>query len=128
MSLRLPAGGRHDLVFVMPDTTVALVLDNDRDTGVLLRPDGDAEGEPRIEDTSDWPDLDLLKYGTPARAPFDPDAADRHFTLVLDRTVAMVDGRPAYAQTVNELGTRRSRTCWSPRAISSGSRSSTEAW
>jgi FtsP/CotA-like multicopper oxidase with cupredoxin domain len=103
MSVRLPAGGRYDLVFVMPDTAVALVLDNDRDTGVWLRPD-DAEREPRIEDTSDWPELDLLRYGTPARAPFDPDAADRDFTLVLDRAVAMVDGRPAYAQTVNGLG------------------------
>ncbi|MEV0492119.1 multicopper oxidase family protein [Streptomyces atratus] len=103
MSVRLPAGGRYDLVFVMPDTAVALVLDNDRDTGVWLRPD-DAEREPRIEDTSDWPELDLLRYGTPARAPFDPDAADRDFTLVLDRAVAMVDGRPAYARTVNGLG------------------------
>ncbi|SPT60139.1 multicopper oxidase family protein [Actinomadura madurae] len=104
VSLRLPAGGRYDLVFVMPDTTVALVLDNDRDTGVRLHPDGDAEREPRVEDTSDWPELDLLRYGTPARAPFDPDAADRHFTLVLDRAVAMVDGGPAYAQTVNGRG------------------------
>nr|WSY51203.1 multicopper oxidase family protein [Streptomyces sp. NBC_00886] len=104
VSLRLPAGGRYDLAFVMPDTAVALVLDNDRDTGVLLRPDDDAEDEPRIEDTSDWSELDLLRYGTPARAPFDPYAADRDFTLVLDRAVAMVDGRPAYAQTVNGLG------------------------
>ncbi|WP_406385985.1 multicopper oxidase family protein [Streptomyces sp. NBC_01618] len=103
MSVRLPAGGRYDLVFVMPDTAVALVLDNDRDTGVWLRPD-DAEREPRIKDTSDWPELDLLRYGTPACAPFDPDAADRDFALVLDRAVAMVDGRPAYAQTVNGLG------------------------
>ncbi|WP_330461682.1 multicopper oxidase family protein [Streptomyces sp. NBC_00820] len=104
VSLRLPAGGRYDLMFVMPDTAVALVLDNDRDTGVLLRPDDDAEREPRIEDTSDWPELDLLRYGTPARAPFDPDTADRDFTLVLDRAAAMVDGRPAYAQAVNGLG------------------------
>ncbi|GAA3831218.1 multicopper oxidase family protein [Streptomyces chiangmaiensis] len=104
VSLRLPAGGRYDLVFVMPDTAVALVLDNHRDTGVTLHPDDDAEREPRIEDTSDWPELDLLRYGTPARAPFDPDAADRHFTLVLDRALAMVDGRPAYAQTVNGRG------------------------
>jgi FtsP/CotA-like multicopper oxidase with cupredoxin domain len=104
VSLRLPAGGRYDLVFAMPDTPVALVVDDDRDTGVLLRPDGDADAEPRTEDTSDWPELDLLDYGTPARVPFDPDTADRHFTLVLDRALAMVDGRPAYAQTVNGQG------------------------
>ncbi|PJE95962.1 copper oxidase [Streptomyces carminius] len=104
VSLRLPAGGRYDLVFVMPDADVALVIDNDRDTGVWLRPDDGAERGPRIEDTSQWPELDLLRYGTPARPPFDPDAADRHFTLVLDRAVAMVDGRPAYAQAVNGRG------------------------
>ncbi|CAL9375229.1 hypothetical protein SUDANB176_00949 [Streptomyces sp. enrichment culture] len=104
VSLRLPAGGRYDLVFAMPDTAVALVLDNDRGTGVRLHPDDDAAREPRIEDTSDWPELDLLRYGTPARVPFDPDAADRDFTLVLDRAVAMVDGRPSYAQAVNGRG------------------------
>ncbi|KES08636.1 multicopper oxidase [Streptomyces toyocaensis] len=103
VSLRLPAGGRYDLVFVMPDTAVALVLDDDREKGVWLRP-GDAGHEPRTEDTSGWPELDLLRYGTPARLPFDPDTADREFTLVLDRAVAMVDGRPSYAQAVNGLG------------------------
>ncbi|MER5206599.1 multicopper oxidase family protein [Streptomyces sp. NPDC002825] len=104
VSLRLPAGGRHDLVFVMPDRPVALMLDDDRDTGVSLHPDENADREPWTADTSDWPELDLLRYGTPARAPFDPDAADRHFTLVLDRAVALVEGRPAYAQTVNGRG------------------------
>ncbi|MGV9841479.1 multicopper oxidase domain-containing protein [Streptomyces fungicidicus] len=103
VGLRLPAGGRYDLVFVMPDTAVALVLDNDRGTGVSLHPD-DAGREPRTEDTSDWPELDLLRYGAPSRLPFDPDAADREFTLVLDRAVAMVDGRPSYAQAVNGRG------------------------
>jgi FtsP/CotA-like multicopper oxidase with cupredoxin domain len=33
--------------------------------------------------------------------PFDPRDADRHFTLVLDRGIAMVDGRPSYAHIVN---------------------------
>ncbi|WP_338682333.1 multicopper oxidase family protein [Streptomyces acidiscabies] len=104
VSLRLPAGGRYDLVFAMPDTAVALVLADGGDTGVLLRPHDGAGDEPRTEDTSDWPELDLLRYGTPARASFDPDAADRNFTLVLDRSLAVVDGGPAYAQTVNGLG------------------------
>lgn len=35
------------------------------------------------------PELDLLRYGTPAAVPFDPRAADRHYTMVLDRGVAM---------------------------------------
>ncbi|MEV4139324.1 multicopper oxidase family protein [Dactylosporangium sp. NPDC049742] len=106
--LRLPAGGRYDLVFAMPDTPVALVLDNDHAGGLRLRPDDHAgavgEGT-AVEDTSGWPELDLLRYGTPAAVPFDADSrADRHFTIVLDRGVAMVDGRPAYGQTVNGRG------------------------
>lgn len=105
VGLRVPAGGRYDLVFDMPDTTVALVLDNDRDCGLRLRPDGDpAEPEPEVPDSSAWPELDLLHYGQPTAVPFDPETADRHFTIVLDRGVAMVDGRPAYAHTVNGRG------------------------
>ncbi len=103
--LRLPAGGRYDLVFVMPDGPVALVLDNDRDGGLWLRPQDDpAGGEPAVEDTSNWPELDLLHYGIPAAVPFDAGAPDRHFTIVLDRGVAIVDGAPAYAHTVNGRG------------------------
>ncbi|MFI5490275.1 multicopper oxidase family protein [Micromonospora echinaurantiaca] len=104
VGLHLPAGGRYDLVFVMPDTSVALVVDDDRGGGLRLHPDGDAAGAARIEDTSDLPELDLLRYGAPAAPPFDIHDADRHFTMVLDRGVAMVDGRPAYAQTVNGRG------------------------
>ncbi|MPZ61283.1 MAG: multicopper oxidase domain-containing protein [Propionibacteriales bacterium] len=104
VGLRLPAGGRYDLVFVMPDTPVALVLDNERDGGMRLRPDDYAGEEPAVEDTSSWPELDLLHYGAPAAVPFDAGNADRHFTMVLDRGVAMVDGGPTYAQTVNGRG------------------------
>jgi FtsP/CotA-like multicopper oxidase with cupredoxin domain len=85
----------------MPDTAVALVVDGDRDGGVRLRPSEVASGDVVIKD---GPELDLLRYGVPATLPFDPRAADRHFTMVLDRGVALVDGRPAYAQTVNGRG------------------------
>ncbi len=106
--LRLAAGGRYDLIFVMPDQPVALVLDQDHDGGLRLRPGGSggaAGDDPAVEDTSGWPELDLLRYGTPAAVPFGPGSrADRHFTMVLDRGVAIVDGRPAYAQTVNGRG------------------------
>ncbi|MBE3015918.1 multicopper oxidase family protein [Microbispora sp. NEAU-D428] len=104
VGLHLPAGGRYDLVFLMPDTSVALVVDDDRDGGLRLRPRGAAPGEAPAEDTSGFPELDLLRYGAPAAVPFDARDADRHFTMVLDRGVAMVDGRPAYAQTVNGRG------------------------
>jgi FtsP/CotA-like multicopper oxidase with cupredoxin domain len=101
--LRLPAGGRYDLAFVMPHTPVALVVDNDHTGGLRLRP-ADHAGT-AADDTSGWPELDLLRYGTPAAVPFDTARhTDRHFTMVLDRGVAMVDGRPAYAQTVNGHG------------------------
>ncbi|MFL6140476.1 MAG: multicopper oxidase domain-containing protein [Labedaea sp.] len=102
VGLRLPAGGRYDLTFVMPDRSVALVLDNDRDGGLWLSPHTGAD--PPAEDTSNWPELDLLHYGSPASVAFDADRADRHFTLVLDRGLAVVDGRPAYAHTVNGRG------------------------
>ncbi|WP_067479818.1 multicopper oxidase family protein [Nocardia amamiensis] len=102
--LRLPAGGRYDLVFVMPSTSVALVLD-DRAARVWLRPQAGAlDGEPTTQHTADWPELDLLTYGTTVPVPLRTDAADRHFTLVLDRGIAMVDGSPAYAHTVNGRG------------------------
>ncbi|SCL49554.1 Multicopper oxidase with three cupredoxin domains (includes cell division protein FtsP and spore coat protein CotA) [Micromonospora citrea] len=105
VALHLPAGGRHDLVFPMPDTPVTLVVDDDRDGGLRLHPPGDARAGARVGDTSGLPELDLLGYGTPAAVPFGlRSAVDRHFTMVLDRAVAMVDGRPAYAQTVNGRG------------------------
>jgi FtsP/CotA-like multicopper oxidase with cupredoxin domain len=104
LGLRLPAGGRYDVVFDMSDTPVALVLDNDRDGGLRLRPDDDAADEPAVEDTSSWPELDLLHYGHPAAVPFDASNVERHFTIVLDRGVAMVDGRPTFAHTVNGRG------------------------
>ncbi len=104
VGLRLPAGGRYDLVFVMPANSVALVLDNDHDGGLWLRPHDDAAGESAVDMTS-WAELDLLRYGAPAAVPFEAGSrADRHFTMVLDRGVALVDGRPAYAQTVNGRG------------------------
>jgi len=99
-SLRLPAGGRYDVVFVMPDGPVALVLDDDH--AFRLRPGG-ADDVP-VADTSGWPELDLLRYGAATTVPFDADRPDRHFTMVLDRGVAMVDGRPAFGQTVNGRG------------------------
>ena len=100
VALRLPAGGRFDVEFTMPEAPVALVVDNDHAGGVLLRPAGHTGAD--VEGTAGWPLLDLLRYGVPAALPFDPwGRADRHFTMVLDRGVAMVNGRPAYAQVVN---------------------------
>jgi len=97
LALRLPAGGRYDVTFAMRATSVALVVDDDPDRGLLLS----GQGEQPSGNVAEWPELDLLGYGKPAAQPFE---ADRHFTLVLDRGLAMVDGRPTYAYTVNGRG------------------------
>jgi FtsP/CotA-like multicopper oxidase with cupredoxin domain len=98
-ALRLAAGGRYDLTFTMPPGGVALLVDDDPGRAALHL------GDPDPADTKAWPELDLLTYGTPAATPFGAGSRfDRDFTMVLDRGIAMVDGRPAYAQTVNGLG------------------------
>jgi FtsP/CotA-like multicopper oxidase with cupredoxin domain len=104
VGLHLPAGGRQDLVFVMPDAPVTLVVDDDRDGGLRLRPPLDDTPHVPGEATSGLPELDFLRYGVPAAVPFDLRDADRHFTMVLDRGLALVDDRPAYAHTVNGRG------------------------
>ncbi|WP_246002496.1 multicopper oxidase family protein [Allorhizocola rhizosphaerae] len=95
-ALSLAAGGRYDLTFTMPSGPVALLVDDDPGVGLRLAP----AAEQLTVDTSGWPELDLTTYGTaaepPLRGPF-----DRDFTLVLDRGFALVDGVPAYAQTIN---------------------------
>ncbi|GIJ38404.1 multicopper oxidase family protein [Micromonospora andamanensis] len=102
-AVRVAAGGRRDLVFVMPETAVALFVDGV--VAVWLRPRPDApDGEAATQDTAAWPELDLLTYGTSTPVPLRTASADRQFTLVLDRGLAMVDGRPAFAQTVNGRG------------------------
>jgi FtsP/CotA-like multicopper oxidase with cupredoxin domain len=103
VAVRIPAGGRHDLVLAMPDAPAVLLVDDDPGTGVDLRSSGTEATVSHSPDTRDWPELDLLGYGTPAALPFDPDRSNRHFTMVLDRGVAFLDGRPAFAQTVNGM-------------------------
>ncbi|HEX6685476.1 MAG TPA: multicopper oxidase family protein [Candidatus Limnocylindrales bacterium] len=96
-ALRLAAGARYDLSFTMPGNPVALLVDD----GLSLSLNGAAV----VADTSGWSELDLLSYGTPAPTPFGPGSRfDRDFTLVLDRGLAMVEGAPMFAHTVNGLG------------------------
>ncbi|MFC0532465.1 multicopper oxidase family protein [Phytohabitans kaempferiae] len=94
VELRLPAGGRYDLAFAMPSGPVALFVDGE--PGLRL-----GVGEPPPAPDG-WPELDITRYGTPADTAFGPESRfDRSFTLVLDRGIAMVDGVPRYAHTVN---------------------------
>ncbi|WP_405141343.1 multicopper oxidase family protein [Sphaerisporangium sp. NBC_01403] len=102
-TLRLPAGGRYDLVFPMP-TAGAVLRADDRAGTLRLTPDGapPAPAASATEDTSGWPEFDPLSYGTPAATPFGAGSRfDRRFTLVLDQGLAITNGRPAYAHTVN---------------------------
>jgi FtsP/CotA-like multicopper oxidase with cupredoxin domain len=101
VALRLPAGGRYDLVFTMPADPVALLVADDRAGGLRLTPVNGA-GPGAVEETAGWPELDLTRYGTPAGTLFNADSRfDRRFTLVLDRGFALTGGRPHYAYTVN---------------------------
>lgn len=104
VGLHLPAGGRYDLAFAMPGTAVTLVADDDRGRGLRLRPDSEAGAGPAAEvaDTSDWPDLDPTRYGTPGSAPVDAGSRfDQDFTLVLDRRLTLAGSRPRFPFTVN---------------------------
>ncbi|GII79365.1 hypothetical protein Sru01_43470 [Sphaerisporangium rufum] len=98
VALRLPAGGRYDVVFPMP--AGGAVLGVDGRPSFLRLVAGAAPGPP--EGTAGWPEFDPLAYGTPAPAPL-PAAGpfDRRFTMVLDRGFAVSGGRPMYAHTVN---------------------------
>ncbi|MEZ0075166.1 multicopper oxidase domain-containing protein [Planotetraspora sp. GP83] len=117
VGLRLPAGGRYDLSFTMPpapagsSAPVAVLKADDRTAAVRFTPTMEstsiAPGAARSdEDTSGWPELDLTRYGTAVAngdaMPFSAASRfDRRFTLVLDRGLALVGGRPMYAHTVN---------------------------
>ncbi|GII29283.1 multicopper oxidase family protein [Planotetraspora mira] len=120
MGLRLPAGGRYDLTFVMPAARDVVLNTDDRTPSVRLTRQAAATSttasatagtaanatasatEDAKEDTTGWPDLDLTTYGTPATTPITAaDTFDRRFTLVLDRGLSLAGGRPMYAYTVN---------------------------
>jgi FtsP/CotA-like multicopper oxidase with cupredoxin domain len=105
VAVRVPAGGRYDLAFEMPEAPVALLVDDDpAGAGLRLAPAG-GDGAAPVPQTAGWPALDPLRYGLPAAVPFGPESRfDRDFTLVLDRGLALVDGTPRYAHTVNGRG------------------------
>jgi FtsP/CotA-like multicopper oxidase with cupredoxin domain len=100
-TLRLAAGGRYDLAFTMPAGAVTLVVDGTTGAGLRLAPDGVpfARTGPEV---AGWPEVDLAAYGAPAATPFGAGSRfDRHFTLVLDRGLALVGRLPTYAYTVD---------------------------
>ncbi|HEY7485578.1 MAG TPA: multicopper oxidase family protein [Streptosporangiaceae bacterium] len=100
VALALAPGGRYDVVFTMPPGPVALLVGDRAAGGLRLSPDGAAAAA--VPSTAGWPELDLTRYGRPAPTPFGGQSRfDRRFTLVLDRGLALSNGLPRYAYTVN---------------------------
>jgi FtsP/CotA-like multicopper oxidase with cupredoxin domain len=105
-ALSLAAGGRYDLAFTMPSTSVALLVDDDTSDGLRLVPAGTKAAA--APDTAGWPELDLTSYGTPG-TPGTPGAQpltaasrfDRRFTLVLDRGLSLSGQTKGRDWTIN---------------------------
>ncbi len=96
--LRIPAGGRYDVTFAMPDGPVSFAVEGAPATGLRLSADGSAA--PLA--FTDGPDLDLLSYGTPAASSgLTGEPVTTEATLVLDRQFRFLGGIPTLAQTVN---------------------------
>ncbi|GAA2847649.1 hypothetical protein GCM10010517_04750 [Streptosporangium fragile] len=92
--VRLAAGGRYDLTFTMPATPVLLSVDDRSDLGVLVSPGSGTAPPPAA-----GPLLDIATYdsgGLPELGRF-----DREIAWTLDRGLAMLDGIPTLAHTVN---------------------------
>jgi FtsP/CotA-like multicopper oxidase with cupredoxin domain len=86
VAVLVPAGGRYDLAFTMPETAVALRFPAAPETVVPLSAEVPAA-------VTGWPVLDLLSYGTPAPVPYTLTTPyERKFSLVLDQGLSLVDG------------------------------------
>jgi FtsP/CotA-like multicopper oxidase with cupredoxin domain len=83
----------------MPAGGAALLVDDERPGALRLAPNGSAVP---VAATDAWPELDLTRYGRSAAIPYNLHSRfDRRFTLVLDRGLAVSDGLPRYAFTIN---------------------------
>lgn len=96
--LKLAAGGRYDVEFVMPETPVRLADLDDPGLGILLSRDGEEEVEPVL----DGPEFDPTRYGSPAPTPFGPESDfDREFVQVFDGHLGFYDGRAENIMSIN---------------------------
>jgi len=98
--LRIPAGGRYDVIFDMPRSPADFGLDGAPGTGVRLAPAAGSGGGAAVHFV-DGPDLDLLTYGSAGAPAPDGSGVTREATLVLDRQFRFLNGVPTLAQTVN---------------------------
>ena len=93
-AIPLPAGGRVDVGFTVPDAGVRVEFSGGPSLGLATGP-ADARTSP--------PDqvLDMLTYGAPEPAPFDVENPDRRFEYAIGRKPGFLDGRPGLWWTVN---------------------------
>lgn len=97
-ALRVPAGGRYDLAFVMPSGPVRLTVEGARRTGLLLAVSADMpDPGGSVPSTT----FDPTTYGAAQPVPGMTGPFTVSATLVLDRLPRLLHGRPALAQTVN---------------------------
>jgi FtsP/CotA-like multicopper oxidase with cupredoxin domain len=91
----VPAGGRYDLGFTVPEGGVRVDF-----AGVTAMSFG---GDPTGGDGAADPDdaVDMLSYGTPASLYFDPTQPDREFTYSIGRRPGFLDGRPGRWWSIN---------------------------
>jgi len=98
-ALRLPAGGRVDLVFTMPRTGALLTSDASSRATLLMGPRGEA-GSALAPDRA-APDFDPLSYGTAIPEQLPTGTPVVHATMVLDRLPRFLSGRPIQGYTVD---------------------------
>jgi FtsP/CotA-like multicopper oxidase with cupredoxin domain len=93
-AIPLPAGGRVDVGFTVPDEGVRVEFSGGPSLGF-------ATGPPDARTSSPEDVLDLLTYGEPEPPPFDIENPDRRFTYAIGRKPGFLDGRPGLWWTVN---------------------------
>jgi Putative multicopper oxidases len=99
VSLDLITGGRYDVTFIMPDSSVTLNVDQGGKLGIVMSPDGQGDLPKQMPN---MPVFDPTHYGTPTSTPFDANSHfDREFTMILDNTLGFFNGKLALNYTIN---------------------------
>jgi FtsP/CotA-like multicopper oxidase with cupredoxin domain len=96
-ALYLGGGGRYDIAFVVPESSVRLGVEGSSTALVLGR---SSEAEPA--EASPGPDFDPAGYGRPAPTPLRATTRfDRTFEMDLGKRIGFIDGRPGYHWAIN---------------------------
>ena len=97
VALPVAAGGRVDIGFVQPPSSVRLAI-HETDASIALSP----HGAPAPGETPPTSEFDPLTYGTPSATPFDATSTfDRSFELTITRKPGFFDGSPGLQWAIN---------------------------